>query len=250
MDEQQKQIAREAYDNDDGTFDYPYDGVYAAVEAVLEQQSDEQEQQALTVRQRNEITARLSNRKYTLAAIKDFWDVYDSVLAQRTPEPAPTPERTYSAQETWPFGQPNPAPAWFLPEDDVRLGRQIIVTVNSNYSSTKPVPAPQSVPGPDWSQLPPQSTDEDVVERMHRAFEDGIENYRKTRTGDFSPHDCVIAGMTATLAEARRGYHSDAEIEKAIRDEALEGWASDIVNYAGFSEAVLARLSAKEKPVL
>src|SRR5665213_4612756 len=66
---------------------------------------DEQEQQAgaLTDEQWKRIAVKWSFGGDPRAEI-------DTILAQRIPATAPAKESTYSAQETWPFGQPMPAP--------------------------------------------------------------------------------------------------------------------------------------------
>ena len=221
---------------------------------------NEQEQQALAVQQRNEITVRLNNRKYTLAVIKDFWDVYDSVLAQRTPEPAPAhhkwattkhkdepapaPEPTYSAQETWPFGQP--APACSCGYDGRNNERDLSFDCPVHWLKSAPAP---------------QSTEDYTVQRMCKAFASA----QNGAPGNYQ--------MTAALAEARRGTVAEAEYDRVESDaqnwmnrcEELQDKMRDMYSAAEIEKAlrehfkgvagntdwpvpeILARLSTKEK---
>jgi hypothetical protein len=52
--------------------------------------------------------------------------------------------------------------------------------------------------------------------------------------------------MTAALAEARKGLHSEAEIEKALQDE-VEQWPGYESWYKCFTKDVLARLNAHKE---
>lgn len=54
--------------------------------------------------------------------------------------------------------------------------------------------------------------DEEVVERMNDAFENGMNEYRK-HCDEFSPHECVIQGMTGALKVAREGCYTEARDE-------------------------------------
>ena len=168
---------------------------------------------------------------------------------------------------------PVPAPKWFLPEDDVRLGRQIVVTVNGDYSTTKPAPGPPNVGSAcghptqeqieSWNthRIPdvslqgiapaPQST-EDVVDRMQHAYLDAVEvsEHNACKTGTV----CSV-GMTAALAEARRGMYNEAEIEKIVEVlKEMEEIYRDVrsAEIDSFTlqpvRLLLARLSAREQP--
>ena len=228
LNKQQRQIARKALKNADAPLGLTqYERVYAAVEAVLEQQAWPTDEECRA-------------------------DAPGGPLAQRAPVPAPK---------------------WFLPEDDVRLGRQIVVTVNGDYSTTKPAPGPPNVGSAcghptqeqieSWNthRIPdvslqgiapaPQST-EDVVDRMQHAYLDAVEvsEHNACKTGTV----CSV-GMTAALAEARRGMYNEAEIEKIVEVlKEMEEIYRDVrsAEIDSFTlqpvRLLLARLSAREQP--
>ena len=52
--------------------------------------------------------------------------------------------------------------------------------------------------------------------------------------------------MIAALADARKGYHSEEEIEKALQDE-VEQWPGYESWYKSFTKKVLARLNAHKE---
>jgi hypothetical protein len=80
---------------------------------------------------------------------------------------------------------------------------------------------------------------EDVVERMLDAWYGDSEG--------FLPYDELQrVHMTAALAEARKGLHSEAEIEKALQDE-VEQWPGYESWYKCFTKDVLARLNAHKE---
>jgi hypothetical protein len=91
----------------------------------------------------------------------------------------------------------------------------------------------------------PQSTDgEDTDDDIWEHNSEMVETIRCTICGD----ETVMTRkqFAAALTEARRGMYSADEIEKAIRAE----WARAEMSQVYFIAAVLARLSAKEQPII
>jgi hypothetical protein len=179
--EQQKQIANEAYSKHSG-----FGPLYAAVEAVLEQQAWPTDEECRA-------------------------DAPGGPLAQRTPATAPAPQST---------------------ED-----------VDPNVDSS---PAVLKAQIRFWKKLTEVRT---AALAEARRGEIGSLHLECPFTGfKFSFHTQEQVDMLQNHFEAlaERGYFSAAEIEKAIRAE----WARAEMAQVYFIAAVLARLSAKEQPVL
>ena len=151
-------------------------------------------------------------------------EYYKRQLAQRTPATAPAPQRMCGHQVY--VGTTGESSCELPVGHAGRKHRQGKFEWYDNEE--QPAPAPQST--------------EDVVERMLKAY------WQDTIGVDVSD---ATSRMTAALAVARKGYHSEAEIHAAIHEEVT---AYRHVNYllqdvAGevLAARVLARLAAKEK---
>jgi hypothetical protein len=259
LNEQQKQIALKAYMV--GPARCQEEAIYAAVEAVLDQQAgaltDDQILSAMKVLNEDarccltrenwkdgiDITLPTHNARKFVAEIR--------ALAQRSPEPAPVCPHCGpvcyggAAHNARKEDGVIYAPAWTQADED-----------KARKVEFDAIDAPA-----------PQSNDGDVVERMLKAagwwlsgrqVKGMTEALAEARRGISSLHlDCPFTGFKFSFhtqeqvdmlqnhfeALAERGMYSDAEIEKAILEQGNTegGWPE-------FAKAVLARLSAHEQP--
>jgi hypothetical protein len=148
----------------------------------------------------------------------------EAVLAQRT-EPAPAQEQ---------LGRDR-TDEWESRMDAQKQAAQAVPqSAGNNSSGAEQINVPQCT-------APVQQSvgAEDVVKRMLDAWYGDSEG--------FLPYDELQrVHMTAALAEARKGLHSEAEIEKALQDE-VEQWPGYESWYKCFTKDVLARLNAHKE---
>ena len=159
-------------------------------------------------------------------------ELYAAVAAVLEQQGWPTDAECRADAPGGPLAQRTPAPAPCVHDWNLEYTPTCCRRCGIAVTDSQPAPAPQSTDGED--------TDDDIWEHNSEM----VETIRCTICGD----ETVMTRkqFAAALTEARRGMYSADEIEKAIRAE----WARAEMSQVYFIAAVLARLSAKEQPII